>query len=199
MSIFPHKNKWISTLCILGLISGTAIGKETLIDLENARIGGFGGPLFKVSQIDDSETFELGGMAGATLTTGKHSLILGGGGFSLVNELSWSNNNSLEVGYGGLIMGYTYNPEALIHVDTFVLLGAGGASVIDSRDSNNPTETGSFLITELTSQVEVNVTDFLEIGIGASYRVTTNPDIDGLSASDLSKPSAHISFQFGSL
>ena len=196
---FHTKTKLIGALCILGAASGAAVAKETLLDLDNARIGGFGGPLFKVSQIKDTETFEIGGMGGATFTTGKHSLMLGGGGFGLVNEISWGANNSLEVGYGGLMLGYTYDPEALIHIDTYLLLGAGGASVIDARDASNPVELGSFLISELTTQVEVNVTEFMEIGVGASYRITSDPDISGLSAGDLSKPSVHISFQFGSL
>ncbi|MFQ3230384.1 hypothetical protein [Reinekea sp.] len=196
---FQTKIKWISALCIVSAASSTAFAKETLIDLENARIGGFGGPLFKVSQIKNTETFEIGGMGGATFTTGKHSLMLGGGGYGLVNEIRWGTNNHLEVGYGGLMFGYTYDPEALVHIDTYLLLGAGGASVIDARDANNPVELGSFLISELTTQVEVNITEFMEIGLGASYRLTTDPDITGLTAGDLSKPSVHISFQFGSL
>jgi hypothetical protein len=196
---FDTAIKWMGAVCIAGAAASSASAKDTLIDLENARIGGFGGPLFKVSQIKNSETFEIGGMGGATFTTGKHSLMLGGGGYGLVNEISWDDNNRLEVGYGGLMLGYTYDPEALVHIDTYLLLGAGGATVIDARDASNPVELGSFLITELTTQVEVNVTDFMEIGVGGSYRLTTDPDITGLSASDLSKPSVHISFQFGSL
>ncbi|MFC3702690.1 hypothetical protein ACFOND_13680 [Reinekea marina] len=196
---FINKSLGLSVLTLTVALSGAAMAKDTLIDVENARIGGFGGPVFKASQIKNTETFELGGMGGATFTTGKHSIMIGGGGYGLVNEISWGVNTQLEMGYGGLMVGYTYNPEALIHVDTFLMLGAGGASVIDSRNANNPEELGSFLVTELTSQIEINVTDFMEVGIGASYRLTTDPDITGLSAADLSKPGVHISFQFGSL
>jgi len=182
-----------------GLTATSTFARDTLIDLDNARVGGFGGPVFKTSQIDGEQTFEIGGSGGATFTTGKHSIMLGGGGYGLVNELNWGNDEKLEIGYGGFIFGYTYNPEALVHVDTQLLLGAGGGTVIDPNDSSSTSDVGTFLISEITTQVEVNVTDFLEIGIGASYRLATNPSISGLSANDLSSPGFLISFQFGSL
>lgn len=190
----------IACAVLLSVTASTAVfAKETLIDLDNARVGGFGGPVFKTSEINGDQTFEMGGIGGATFTTGKHSIMLGGGGFGLVNELDWTNGNKLEMGYGGFILGYTYNPEALVHVDTQLLLGAGGVAVIDPASSSVSTDTGSFLISELTAQVEVNVTEFMEIGIGASYRVASDPSISGLSAADLSNPGFVISFQFGSL
>ncbi len=187
-----------SALVFASAASTSVFAKDTLIDLENARVGGFGGPVFKTSQIGGEQTFEMGGMGGATFTTGKHSILLGGGGYGLVNELDWDNSTKLEMGYGGFIVGYTYNPEALVHVDTQLLLGAGGVTAIDPSGVLDD-DTGSFLISELTAQVEVNVTEFMEIGIGASYRIASKPGISGLSASDLSKPGFLISFQFGSL
>jgi len=106
-------------------------------------------------------------------------------------------NEKLEMGYGGFLIGYTYNPEALVHVDSQLLLGAGGVHTIGS--DNNTSDTGTFLITEISSQVEINVTEFMEIGFGASYRLATDPSINGLSGGDISSPGVFISFQFGSL
>lgn len=182
---------------VTGIVGTHAIAKDTLIDLDNARVGGFGGPVFKTSEISGEQTFEIGGMGGATFTTDKHSVMIGGAGYGLVNELDWQTDEKLEMGYGGVLFGYTYNPEALLHVDTTLLLGAGGVTSLDS--SNSSTDTGSFLVSELASQVEINVTDFLELGFGASYRLTTEPSLNGLTADDLSGPSAFITFQFGSL
>ena len=180
-----------------GVLATEALAKDTLIDLDNARVGAFGGPVFKSSHIKNQQTFEMGGQAGATFTTDKHSIILGGAGYGLVNELDWNSVEKLEMGYGGFIFGYTYNPEALVHVDTTLLLGAGGIHIIDQ--SNKSADSATFLITELSSQIEINVTDFLEIGLGGSYRMATNPSIDNLSSDDLSKPGFFVSFQFSSL
>jgi len=180
-----------------GILGTYAFAKDTLIDMDNARVGGFGGPIFKTSQIKGEQTFEIGGGGGATFTTGKHSVMLGGAGYGLVNELDWGVNEKLEMGYGGFLIGYTYNPEALVHVDSQLLLGAGGVHTIGS--DNKTSDTGTFLITEISSQVEINVTEFMEIGFGASYRLATDPSINGLSGGDISSPGVFISFQFGSL
>lgn len=196
------KTKLISlTLALSSLLlaANTAFAKDSLIDLDNARVGGFGGPVFKVSQIQGKETFEIGGMGGASFTTGMHSVAIGGAAFGLANEVQWENNTRLDMGYGGLMLGYTYNPEALVHVDTHLLLGAGGVTALDPSAPNNPEQLGSFLIAELGAQVEVNITPFMELGLGTSYRVTTDPSIEGLSSDDLSKPTLFISLQFGSL
>lgn len=187
----------LALVVISGILATQVSAKESLIDLDNARVGGFGGPLFKTSQIQDEQTFEIGGMGGATFTTGRHSVMLGGGGYGLVNELGWNNGDKLELGYGGLMLGYTYNPEALVHVDTTLLLGAGGVTTLNA--DNDISDTGSFLISELSAAVEVNITEFMEIGVGGAYRLVSDPSLSGLSNNDLSKPSLFISFQFGSL
>lgn len=192
-------NAFAATAVVIssGILATGAMAKDSLIDLDNARVGGFGGPVFKTSEIKGDQTFEIGGMGGATFTTGKHSVMIGGGGFGLVNELDWGTDEKLEMGYGGFIFGYTYDPESLVHVDTHLLLGAGGVQAYDTN--NNETDNGTFLITELSSQLEINLTEFMEVGVGASYRLTTDPSMANLSGNDLSKPSVFISFQFGSL
>jgi len=182
---------------VSGIVATSVQAKDSLINLDNAQTGGFGGPVFKASQIKGKETFEIGGIGGATFTTGKHQVMLGGGGFGLTNELKQPNDESLEVGYGGFIMGYTFNPKSVVHVETHLLMGAGGASLIDASNDVVNDESGWFYITELTTKVEVNVTEFMEIGLGASYRVTTDPDMAALSSGDLSGFGMVLSFQFG--
>lgn len=193
-----HWFTFLAAGALTASLTSMSFAKSTLIDMDNARTGGFGGPAFKTSQIDGEQTFELGGIGGATFTTEKHSIMIGGGGFGLVNELEWSTDEKLEMGYGGLIFGYTYSPESLIHVDSQLLLGAGGVSVVNTATSSD-SDVGSFLLAELTALLEVNVTEFLEVGIGGSYRMLSDPNVVGLSASDLSTPSFVISFQFGTL
>lgn len=175
---------------------GTA-AKETLIDLDNARVGGFGGPLIKVSEVKGQQTLEIGGMGGASFTTGKHSVIIGGAGIGLVNALDGADNEKLDIGYGGVIFGYTHNPEALVHIDSHLLLGAGGVTAVNS--DNATTDTGSFLIAELSTQLELNITEYIELGLGLSYRITSDPDTTGLSNNDLNSPTAYLLFQFGAL
>ncbi len=193
------KTLGISTLLLaVGALVGTsAYAKDALIDMENARSGGFGGPVVKYGDINGDSAAMIGGEGAGTFTSGDHSLLIGGAGFGLVNELDWDTDRKLEMGYGGLMLGYTHRPDAVVHVESKLLLGAGGVSIIDTAGDDE--DSGSFMVTELTVSGEVNVTDFLEIGLGGAYRLTSEPGIDGLSASDLSGPSIVISFQFGQI
>jgi hypothetical protein len=84
-----------------------------------------------------------------------------------------------------------------VHWESKVLLGAGNVSVVDAGGSND--EDANFLVSEFSLSGEVNVTDFLEVGIGGAYRLTSEPLIDNLDAKDISGPSLFISFQFGQI
>lgn len=182
---------------LLGLASVSAEQKNSLIDMDNARSGGFGGPLVKYGDINGESSVMIGGEGAGTFTTGDHSLLIGGAGYGLVNEIDWPGDRKLEVGYGGLMLGYTHKPDELVHVESKLLLGAGGATILDPQGGQD--DTGSFMVTELSISGEVNVTDFLEIGLGGAYRLASEPGIDGLSGRDLSGPSLVLSFQFGKI
>ncbi|WP_028670790.1 hypothetical protein [Saccharospirillum impatiens] len=180
------------------LFSFSAHAKTALIDMEDARSGGFGGPVVKLGTVNGDNAVMIGGEGGATFTSGAHSLIIGGAGYGLVNELEWDDTGrKLEMGYAGLLMGYTHQPDRVVHWESKVLLGAGNVSIVDSGGSND--EDANFLVSEFSLSGEVNVTDFLEIGIGGAYRLTSEPLIDNLDAGDISGPSVFISFQFGQI
>lgn len=171
--------------------------KDTLLDMDDARAGGFGGPVVKIGPIHDTGSVMIGGEGAATFTAGEHSLFIGGGGYGLVNEPDFGDNEKLEMGYGGLILGYTHRPQQLVHVETKLLLGFGGVTVVD-LDGDRQDDAG-FFVSEASITGEINLTDFFEIGVGAAYRQTSQPNISGLKPRDLSGPSMIITFQFGSI
>lgn len=187
----------LTLLPILVLLSLPVLAKDALIDMDNARSGGYGGPLVKYGEMGDETAILLGGEGAGTFTTGNHSLLIGGAGYGLINEPDWGTDQTLDFGYGGLLIGYTHRPDAVVHVETKLLLGAGGVSLVDSDGSSD--DSGSFLVSEVTVGAEVNLTDFLEVGIGGAYRLTTDPSLNGVEADDLSGPSLVLSFQFGQI
>ena len=196
--VIPHRTtSKLALLATLTLASVPALAKDALIDMDNARSGGFGGPVVKYGDINGDSAAMIGGEGAGTFTSGDHSLLIGGAGFGLVNELDWDTDQKLEMGYGGLMLGYTHKPDSVVHVESKLLLGAGGVSIVDTAGSDD--DSGSFMVTELTISGEVNVTNFLEIGLGGAYRLTSEPGIDGLSASDISGASIVVSFQFGQI
>ncbi|MHA7879695.1 MAG: hypothetical protein ACX931_07880 [Saccharospirillum sp.] len=178
-------------------LGSTVAAKDTLIDMDNARAGGFGGPVVKIGPVYDTSSVMLGGEGAATFTAGEHSLFIGGGGYGLVNAPDFGSEDKLEMGYGGLIIGYTHRPDQLIHVETKLLLGFGGVTVVNLDGDRQ--DDASFFASEISITGEANLTDFFEIGVGAAYRQTSQPNIDRLKARDLSGPSMVVTFQFGSI
>lgn len=183
---------------LLTLLSMPVFAKDALIDMQNARAGGYGGPVVTYGEIGSETAIMIGGEGAGTFTTGNHSLLIGGAIYGLVNEPQWDTDRKLDMGYGGLLLGYTHRPDAVVHVETKLLLGGGGVSLIDDGNSAND-EDGSFLVSEVSISAEANLTDFLEIGLGGAYRVVSDPNLDGISANDLAGPSIMLSFQFGQI
>ncbi|WP_108124298.1 hypothetical protein [Saccharospirillum mangrovi] len=185
----------LTLIPLLVLFSLPAFAKDSLIDMQNARSGGYGGPLVKYGEVGSETAIMLGGEGAGTFTTGNHSLLIGGAGYGLINEPEWAPDTALDFGYGGLLLGYTHRPDAVVHVETKMLLGAGAVSLDDGATE----EKGSFLVSEVSIGAEINLTDFLEVGIGGAYRLTTDPSVDGITDDDLSGPSVVLSFQFGQI
>lgn len=194
---YPSLIRLIGAVALLCLAGAQAESKQSLIDMKHARSGGFGGPLVKYGDISDEGAVMIGGEGAGTFTSGEHSVLVGGAGMGLVNELHLPNDQRLEMGYGGIMLGYTHRPDRLVHVETKVLLGAGNVRILD--DQGNENDDGRFMVSELTVSGEVNLTDFLEVGIGGAYRFTSDPGVSAVSASDLSGPSLVLSFQFGQI
>lgn len=180
---------------LIAMLSLPAFAKNALIDMQNARSGGYGGPLVKYGELGDETAIMLGGEGAGTFTTGVHSLLIGGAGYGLINEPEWNSSQTLDLGYGGLLIGYTHRPDAVVHLETKLLLGAGSVTLDDGSSEDN----GSFLVSEISLGAEVNLTDFLEVGVAGAYRLTTDPDLNGVTGDDLSTASIVLSFQFGSI
>ncbi|HNQ83983.1 MAG TPA: hypothetical protein PKM34_10095, partial [Bacteroidales bacterium] len=55
----------------------------------------------------------------------------------------------------------------------------------------------SFFVVEPGVEIELNVIKFFRIGVGASYRITTNLSMDGLPKDMLNGFNAAVTFKFG--
>jgi len=185
--------------------------EETLLS-GGIESGGFGGPVVKFTQIKKEFGVLVGGYGGWLIN---HTFMIGGGGFGLVNKIRASEEAqvayqsyferpiNIEMGYGGVVLEYIDNSNALVHFAFNTLIGAGGVTY-NERDNtdwdwndneNRPTD--AFFIVEPELKAELNVTTFLRINIGGSYRFVSGINIIGLKNSDIAGPSANITFKFG--
>jgi hypothetical protein len=196
---------FVFALCVAG--AATAQQEETLLS-GPVTFGGFGGPVLKMTRLHDSFGFLVGGRGGWIIN---HTLSIGGGGYGLVNRIEGPDgipgmtDPLLSVGYGGLEIEYIRRSGRLVHPVISLLLGAGSAGYRESWEEDldpgndgedNPTW-DSFFIAEPGIAVELNVTGFMRIDAGASYRFVSGLDKNDLTASSIGGPSAVLAFKFG--
>ena len=195
------KNFLVIVLVALGSVLYAQ--EETLLGKEVVSHGGFGAPVVKFTSIRDNFGVLVGGRGGWIIN---HSFVLGGGGYGLVNEIDGTRilngrNMLLTFGYGGFEMEYIMHWEKIAHVSFYYLIGAGGVNQRRNWDDWNydwdSPNTDVFFIVEPAVNLEVNMTSFFRIGLGASYRFISGINEDNLKNEDFAGPSAMLTFKFG--
>lgn len=172
---------------------------ETLIS-GKIESGGFGGPVLKITEINDETGIMVGGRGGWIIN---HTFVIGGGGYGLANDIKAKDIISeqklyLDMGYGGLEMECIINSSRLIHVSFHTLIGAGGINYEGhGRRFDYDDDSDAFFVAEPGANLMLNVTEFLRVGVGASYRYINGVDLQGFNDSDLDGASANLTLKFG--
>jgi len=168
---------------------------QTLIT-EKLSIGASFGITMKFCEIKDQFSTFFGGHGGLTFN---HCFFLGVGGYGLLNDIEitpappWGVN-SLELGYGGIIIEYINQPHRLVHLSFNSLIGGGS---ICSCDDPYYWDEDAFFIWEPGINVILNITKNVRMGIGGSYRYVSGVQMNGLQNSDLKGVSVLLTFKFG--
>lgn len=129
------------------------------------------------SNIDNMDAILFGGRFSWMAS---HSLGIGMGATGFINEFHYEPSIDRDVfftgGYGGLYIEPVLLPRLPVHLAFPVLLGFGGISFI-SKDiefnENFLEDSKVFLLIEPSAELELNLTRFLRLAIGASYRLPT--------------------------
>ena len=143
----------------IALLSAHGVAQDSLFTIDQAffannNIGLSGGPIVKLSQLQDEIIYELGGMLAATITHHKHSFSIGASAFTMTNDIPWANNTLLDKTYAGILLGYAYQPKALLHFNTNLLLGIGEVAIVSKAMPEGAETTSDFLVAELGAQVD---------------------------------------------
>ena len=195
------KMRWLSMFAMMMVVTSVAMAQEETLISGTLESGGFGGPVVKFSQVKNEFAVFVGGYGGWLIN---HSLLIGGGGYGLVNdievkEIVADQKTYLNLGYGGFMLEYFTSPQKLFHFSFQTLIGAGGVSYRD-RDGGQVYANGNddgFFVAEPAVNVVLNVTHGFRIGLGASYRYINGVDLPEYKGSDLSGATVHASFMFG--
>jgi hypothetical protein len=166
--------------------------------------GGFGAPVAKITKIKDQNAILIGGRGGWIIN---HTLVLGLGGYALVNEnidktqIAPGHSRFMGMGYGGFELEYIILPHQLFHPTIGILAGGGSINYIDRYydevDDQDDDDFDGFFILEPAASVELNVIPLLRANFGVSYRMVSGVEYYGLKDSDFSGLSANLTLKFG--
>lgn len=167
--------------------------------------GGFGGPVLKITQINDVFGLMVGGRGGWVY---KHTYAIGAGFYGLLRDIEVEAPNTaereFEFAYSGLELEYIIAPSRNVHLSAQTLIGFGGLTDRYQRVYVYYDEYGrlggpddSFFIIQPGLNMVWNVKNYLQIHFGGSYRYIRGVEIEGLHNSDLNGPSIIVTFRFG--
>jgi hypothetical protein len=146
----------------------------------------------------------MGGVRGAWVMNRTFGLGFAGNALG-ANDVAFGSvdrdgSRRMRGGYGGLLLQYNIGEGRLLHGYVDTTLG-GGALVYDSapsRAGGPVSDTRGFLSAEPTVNLELNVSAFMRVAIGAGYRFAlAEVSKGGPSGGDLAGPVARMNLEFG--
>ncbi len=172
--------------------------QETLIS-DGIESGGFGGPVLKVTPIKGHTGVMLGGRGGWIIN---HTFILGGGFYGLVNKIDAATPGPggepyVNFGYGGVELEYIQEWDKLVHL-SFGLLVGGGEVGTQHMNGSNSGDMNSFFTMEPWVNGNLNLTSFMQVSLGVSYRWVSGAHSPAASDSELSGVAGMLTLRFGS-
>lgn len=181
---------------------------DTLLSVSDVDLSGYGAPYVSFSRLGEKAGVFVGGRGGLIIND---SFVIGAGGMGLTyptrrEDISGTSYEGdmphVTVGYGGGILEYHILPKKLFHVSIGVLIGGGGLSLSDKSDedeggNDHDRGTDKFFVVEPELYLYVNVTRFLRIGIGGSYRYVNGINTEEFTDKDLRGATASVIASFG--
>ncbi len=180
--------------------------------------GGWGGLTTHHTRIMDQDAL-LTGVRGGWIIN--HRLTIGVGGHGLVTNVQnkaydahlvqsgevLRRRSSLYMGYGGLLIEPVVMYRSPIHITLPVIIGAGGVTYgyssqlpddFEPFDRDDRYDAQAFFVVEPGIEIEMNIIPLVRVGIGASYRYTTDLDLPATPKDALHGFNAGISLKVGS-
>lgn len=186
------KSFLLAVACLL--ITATSFGQkdETLFGRNGLRItGAWGGSAWNLSTLGGEGEYAVftGGYGGVEFNK---NFFIGWGGQTLINDVRYDqfDNDSYEMDYNGLILGYGIKSHRVIHPQFMMMLGGGTVDVQNVGRDN-------FLTVMPSAGVELNVFRWFRVNLQGGYRMVSNTSLAGISDADLSDFYGEVKFKFG--
>jgi hypothetical protein len=198
-------------ILIIGIITGLAtmvlgqgeikvIGEkdqmQTLFGYDS-RITGYGTLDSRFSGIMDRDAVFVGAHGGVIFNSFFY-FGMGAYGLATTNQITGTTPEEsldMNMGYTGLMMGFNIMPKKVVHFSVPIFVGVGH---LELEHDNIFVENSAFLLVEPGLQLEINVVQFMKIGIGGGYRMVHGTNLrNPISDGDLTNWSGNFSLTFG--
>jgi len=185
--------KLLLSFVLITLFFSAQAQEETLFDNINVN-GGFGGPILEIG-LGDGISTAVGGGGGLLIG----DIFIGGYGMGNTQDNHFSvdgNTERLDLGHGGLWLGYYAPSDKVVHFYGSTRLGWGE---IDAAEDNGPNnlEDNVFVLTP-EAGIEVNITSWFRVAGTLGYRFVTGTESNTFyDGSDFSGTFAGLTFRFG--
>ena len=183
---------------------------KSILSKDN-EIQGFGGIDGKLGDIKGDRTLFIGGYGGVIVN---RSFMFGIRAYGLASQPGFEGTipGTVEVkelkrygGYGGLLIGATVFGKEVIHLSAPVLLGAGNLEISDDNffelqfasETDFTVERSAFFIVEPGLQLEFNITSYLRLAGGATYRWVQGLELENATDRDMSGWGGSLSLRVG--
>jgi hypothetical protein len=198
------KSEGIMRRSLTGLLLFVCFGFTSAQDeqLVSGKIesGGFGAPVWKITQLNGETAFLSGGRGGWIIN---HTFVIGGGGYSTIGDVktdlvNLANNEPLylRMEYSGLELEYIHHSGKLVHWTAQTLFG-GGRLEIREHDPDRTFAKDDFAVVDASLNAEINVLKWMRVNAGAGYRLVFGVNRD-FSNGDIGGIEAQVAVKFGS-
>jgi hypothetical protein len=195
-----------SVAAVLVLATASASAQESTLLNGNIDHGGYGGAIVKFTRVN-GELGVMTGAGGAWIID--HNAYLGIEGTSLVNKVEGNTRQAsgepyiLRLNEGGIRIGYIHNSDDALHFTVGTMIGAGSMTLSEryvwTDDDDFAWDVDQmYFIVEPEVAAEVNITSWMRAQVGASYRLVSGADYEGLRSGNLSGPAGTFMLKFGS-
>jgi len=177
--------KLVKFLILIAFLSLPSLSKGEIA------LSGYIGPVTKYTFLNSEFGFLLGGRGGLLVN---HVFSVGAGGYSLINRVDADHPKGEEMDfmYGGVTLDWMFVPFETVHGGFTCLFGKG---YINLNKGDKPTE--RFFVIEPEWFFQGNVTSFLQIDLGFSYRWAFDVDSYISSWWQTSQAAVNLMVKFG--
>lgn len=186
--------RYISMAALLTLVvtaspaSAQTPERQSAIGGDLADYGGFVGLDMRFGDMANDFAVFTGGHAALLL---KHRVYLGVSGAGLATDArlatptSEAPGPSIDMGYGGVLIGYIVPTRSLVQFTAEALIAGGGVRLGERSRPDDDEDWDPVFVFQPTAGAEIELAPIVRLGLGVGYRFVGGVDTSGLSDSDL--------------